>query len=112
MKISLISPISVLFLPVFIVTIELIKKRINTENYRLTMACFEQCVERRLAPKDLREAILAGAIIETYAEDKYGPGCLICGRTASGRTLHVQIAFDPVLLITAYDPTTGRQPPV
>ncbi len=42
-----------------------------------------------------------------YPQDKYGPSCLIFGKTAAGRPLHVQ-GSDPsrpiVKIITVYEP--------
>ena len=42
-------------------------------------------------------------VIEDYPTDKYSPSCLIYGRTAAGRVLHVQANRSGVN-ITAYDP--------
>ena len=51
------------------------------------------------------EAIVNGAIIEAYPEDKYGPSCLILGKTRPGRPLHVQCSLPPtVWIITLYEP--------
>jgi hypothetical protein len=51
------------------------------------------------------EAILSGDIIEEYPEDKYGPSCLILGKTKMGRPLHVQCSLPPtVWIITLYEP--------
>jgi hypothetical protein len=55
--------------------------------------------------EEVRQAILAGEIIEDYPEDKYGHSCLICGRTEAGKILHIQCSVEPVWIITAYDPT-------
>ncbi len=87
------------------INIEKIKNLFRTGNYRLTVHCFERLVERKLAPEDIKEAVLGGEIIEKYPEDKYGPSCLICGKTRQGRILHVQVSCDPVWVITAYEPT-------
>jgi len=42
--------------------------------------------------------------------DRYGPSCLIFGRTASGRPIHIQCSYParPLLkIITVYEP--GRE---
>jgi hypothetical protein len=86
-------------------TIERIQKRFKTGNYRMTTHCFERCIERNISPQEIKEAVIAGEIIEEYPVDKYGPSCLICGNTEQDRILHVQVSVDPVWVITAYDPT-------
>jgi len=90
--------------------IEKIRKRVEAEEWRLTVHAFERCVERAISPVEIKCAMLSGEIIEDYPKDKYGPSCLVCGTTEKGRILHVQCSIDPVWIITAYDPTlnTGR----
>ena len=85
--------------------IEDIKRRVEAGDYRLTIHAFERCVERVISPNELNDVILSGEIIETYAEDNYGPSCLIYGTTKTGKILHVQCSKEPVWIITAYDPT-------
>jgi hypothetical protein len=89
--------------------IENIKKRIEADNYRLTIHAFERCVERGISPKEIRDALLSGEMIEEYPEDKYGPSCLIYGINEKGEVLHVQCSVDPVWIITAYDPTLNPE---
>lgn len=85
--------------------IEDIKKKVEANEFRLTVHAFERCVERNISPDELKDVILSGEIIENYLEDKYGPSCLICGTTSMGKILHVQCSIDPDWIITAYDPT-------
>ena len=53
--------------------IEGIQERVRKGGYRFTIHAFERCVERDISPEHIRDAILAGEIIEDYPEDKYGP---------------------------------------
>lgn len=85
--------------------LDMLKKQIQRGNYRLTVHCFERCVERNISPAEIQEVIRSGEILEEYPEDKYGPSCLIYGMTKANRILHVQASLDPVWIITAYDPT-------
>ena len=65
----------------------------------------ERSIEREISETEAMEAILYGEIIEEYAEDKYGPSCLIFGRTRTGRPIHVQCSLPPtVWVITLYEP--------
>jgi len=65
----------------------------------------ERSIERAITEIEIVEAVVNGAIIEAYLEDKYGPSCLILGRTSQGRPLHVQCSLPPtVWIITLYEP--------
>jgi len=85
--------------------VEIIRKRVEQGDYRLTIHAFERCVERNISPDEMKHVMMSGEIIENYPADKYGPSCLIFGVTEESRILHVQCSIDPVWIITAYDPT-------
>ena len=61
---------------------------------------------------EVLQALETGEIIEEYPEDKPYPSCLILGRTAEGRPLHIVCA--PVtaerklVMITVYQPDPAR----
>ena len=61
--------------------------------------------QRRITDQGVRQVILEpqAEVIEEYPADKYSPSCLIYGRTARGRVLHVQANHSGVI-ITVYDP--------
>jgi hypothetical protein len=82
-----------------------IRRHIESGNHRFTIHAFERCVERGIAPEEVKHAIIHGEIIEEYPEDKYGPSCLILGKARNGKILHVHCASGPVWIITAYEPT-------
>jgi hypothetical protein len=77
--------------------LEEMKKKVNAGEYRYTIHALERCVERNISP------------IEDYPQDKYGPSCLIYGRTKTGRIIHVQCSIDPVWVITTYDPASAPE---
>jgi hypothetical protein len=85
--------------------LESILRCIERGNYWFTIHGFGRCVERGIAPEEVKYAIIQGEIIEHYPEDKYGPSCLIPGKTRNGKILHVHCSIDPVWIITSYDPT-------
>ncbi len=48
-----------------------------------------------------------GEIIEDYPDDKFGPSCLIYGRTKLERPLHIQCSYPArpkIKIITVYEP--------
>jgi len=73
-----------------------IKKKVKSGNYRYTIHGFERCVEREISPDEVESVLLTGEIIESYTDDKYGPTCLIYGKSEKGRILHVHCSVNPV----------------
>jgi hypothetical protein len=64
-----------------------------------------QMAARVISVNEVEEAILAGAIIEEYPDDKYGPSCLVYGNTLQGRPLHAVCSLPPrVRIVTVYEP--------
>jgi len=64
---------------------------------------------------EVLQALDSGEIIEEYPEDKPYPSCLILGRTAVGRPIHVVCASVTVehrlIIITTYQPDPVRWDP-
>ena len=89
--------------------IEGLKSQIRIGNYQFTIHRFERCIERKISPTDIEDVIISGEVIEHYPEDKYGPSCLIWGKTERGGVLHIHCSVDPVWIITAYDPTLNPE---
>lgn len=56
---------------------------------------------------EVEEAIESGEVIEDYPDDKYGPSCLVFGRTLAGRPLQIQCSHptrEKVKIITVCEP--------
>src|SRR5436189_6471393 len=87
--------------------IEDIRSKIAVDQFEFSKHAVDQSIKRRIAVQEVRDAILSGEIIEDYPQDKYGPSCLILGRSSSGRPLHIQTSYptrDRVKIITIYEP--------
>jgi hypothetical protein len=85
--------------------IVLLQDKVLKREYSWRQHAIERSIERKIAEEGIAEVILNGAIIEEYPEDKYGPSCLIFGRTRQGRPIHVQCSLPPeVWIITLYEP--------
>jgi hypothetical protein len=63
--------------------IEKIRVKIVKNDFELSQHAANQSIVRRIRVQELREAIMAGEVIEEYPDDKYGPSCLIFGLTES-----------------------------
>lgn len=86
-----------------------IQKEFAGKNYRYTRHGTEQRIKRNITEKEIEDAVRSGEIIERYPSDKYGPSCLIFGRTEAGKPLHVQVAFFPMFsIVTVYEPDPGK----
>lgn len=71
----------------------------------------DQSILRRIRVGEIREAIADSGVIEDYPNDKYGPSCLIFGRTQADRILHIQCSYPGrslVKIITVYEPDRDR----
>ena len=67
----------------------------------------KQMIRRNIDTTELLEAIAAAELVEDYPEAEYGPCCLLFGRTATKRPLHLVVTHPvrPRLrVITAYEP--------
>jgi len=87
--------------------IEKIRVKIVRNDFELSQHAVNQSIVRGISVQELREAIMAGEVIEEYPDDKYGPSCLIFGLTIANRPLHVQCSYPSrplVKIITLYEP--------
>lgn len=87
--------------------IEKIRVKIVRNDFELSQHAVNQSIVRGIDVQELREAIMAGEVIEEYPDDKYGPSCLIFGMTVTNRPLHVQSSYPSrplVKIITLYEP--------
>jgi len=86
--------------------LEQLRTHFREKNYLLTAHASDRAAKRAVLSSEIEEAISLGEVIEDYPEDKYGPSCLIMGKTAADRTLHVQVSYSPnVKVITVYVPS-------
>jgi hypothetical protein len=86
---------------------EQIRGKAADGRFELSDHAVKQALDRSIAVHEVREALGRGEVIEDYPNDKYGPSCLVLGRTDTGRPLHVQCSYPsrPVLkIITLYEP--------
>ena len=85
--------------------ITLIRDKVREGDYHWRQHAIERSIERDISETEVGEIILNGSIIEEYPDDKYGPSCLIYGRTKRARPIHVQCSLPPdVWIITVYEP--------
>jgi len=84
----------------------IIQKALQDRTLKYTKHALLRRIEREIIHSEIEEVIMTGEQIEDYPKDKYGPSCLISGRTAKHRWLHVQCSYFPrVMVITVYEPS-------
>ena len=88
--------------------IEEIKKAIIKEKrYEFSIHALDRSILRKITLIELQEAMQSGEIIEDYPEDKYGPSCLVFGKTRKNRPLHIHCSYPSrakIKIITLYEP--------
>lgn len=86
-----------------------IQRAFIERKFRYTKHGVEQRINRHITSEEIEQAILNGKIIEDYSADKYGPSCLIYGKTKHAKPLHIHIAFLPIIsIITVYEPSVAE----
>jgi hypothetical protein len=87
----------------------LIQQLVRSGEIFFTDHAVRQMAKRNIDDDEVTDTILAGEIIEEYPDDKYSPSCLIFGRTAQKRPLHVVCSLPPrVRVVTVYEPNTDE----
>ncbi|MCK4859081.1 MAG: DUF4258 domain-containing protein [Candidatus Omnitrophica bacterium] len=87
--------------------IQEIKQAFRKNRYEYSLHAVDQSILRYISQKEILEAIESDEIIEDYPEDKYGPSCLVYGKTALGRPLHIHSSYPSrpnIKIITLYEP--------
>jgi hypothetical protein len=83
-----------------------LKQAFADKAYLMTDHASAQAIKRDIDDDEVEQAVLNGGVIEDYPNDKYGPSCLVMGKTTAGRVLHVQASHPPkVKVITVYEPS-------
>ncbi len=87
--------------------IDQLRDKIRAGLVEYSLHATRQLIARNITPEEVAQSVLAGEVIEDYPQDKYGPSCLLVGRTLNQRVLHVQCTHPSrqlVKVITAYEP--------
>lgn len=87
--------------------IEKIRKAFKENRYEYSLHAVDQSILRHITRREIVEAIENGEIIEDYPSDKFGPSCLVYGKTNLERPLHIQCSYPTrakIKIITVYEP--------
>ena len=89
------------------IMIEEIRRKFAENRFEFSQHALDVSMIRHISVAEIREAIYNGKIIEDYPQDKYGPSCLIFGKTILERPIHIQCSHpsrDLIKVITVYEP--------
>lgn len=82
-----------------------IKTAVVKGKYRYTIHGAKQRIARRLKREEIEDALESGEIIEDYPDHHYGPACLLLGKTAQGKKIHILCSLQEIMgIITVYEP--------
>lgn len=87
--------------------IDEIRRKIERGQYEFAKHAVDQSIIRKVTLAQMRQAVMNAEIIEDYPDDKYGPSCLLFGRTQRNRPLHIQCTYPSrplIKIITLYEP--------
>lgn len=88
-----------------------IREKVARDQFEFSKHAVDQGIKRAITVAGIKESIATGEMIEDYPTDKYGPSCLIFGRSGAGRPIHVQCSYasrDLIKIITLYEPDRAR----
>ncbi len=85
--------------------LDYIKKAVAEGRYRYTIHGAKQRIARRIKRQEIEEVVDSGEVIEDYPKHHYGPACLLLGKTAAGKSLHILCSLQNMVdIITVYEP--------
>ena len=94
-------------------TIEEIRSRCHDSTIEVTSHILLRFRQRGITYVEIKEALLTGEMIEDYPDSYPYPSCLVLGRSAAGRALHIVVGISEtkLWLITAYEPDPSEWSP-
>ena len=92
------------------ITIEDLRLYCKNDSIFITNHAMERCRERNIVVKDILNGVMTGEIIENYPDDFPFPSCLVCGKSASGKVIHICMSNEgqSSKVITAYYPSLDK----
>ena len=84
-----------------------IQEKFSQNLFEFSKHAADRIILRHITVNEIKEAIQGRELIEDYPLDKYGPSCLISGKTHQNRFLHVQCSYPSrplIKIVTVYEP--------
>ena len=89
--------------------LELLKRAVHTQQIKVSLHVAEEALAENITRREIEETMDSAQLLEDYPDWWLGPSCLVYGRTANERDLHIVVSYSelPVTIITVCEP----QPP-
>ncbi len=89
---------------------DIIQEQVNNRSIRFTLHAHQKMVAEKINVADLLQALANAQLLEDYPEYERGPCCLVCGKTKTGRPIHVVCTTTQpeLVIITIYEPTLPK----
>ena len=88
--------------------LEFLKRGVAERQIKISLHAAEEALADEITRREIEAALLSAELLEDYPDWWLGPSCLVYGRTASGRDLHLVVVVSysglPVTIITVYEP--------
>ena len=83
-----------------------IRQQSSSELVRVTMHAHQEMLDENIVLEDVLGALREAKMVENYPSHKRGPCCLLCGRSRSGKYLHIVCtsSLEVAIIITVYEP--------
>jgi hypothetical protein len=90
--------------------LDLFKRAVQEHQVKISLHAAEQALADEITRAEIEEVMQGAQVLENYPDWWLGPSCLIYGRTAAGRELHIVASCSglPVTIITVYEPHPPR----
>ncbi len=89
---------------------DIIQEQVNNRSIRFTLHAHQKMVAEKISVADLLQVLANVQLLEDYPEYERGPCCLVCGKTKTGRPIHVVCTTTQpeLVIITIYEPTLPK----
>ena len=90
--------------------VELLKRAVDEGQVRISLHAAEEALAETITRADIEAVLRDAEVLEDYPDWWLGPSCLVLGRTAASRHLHIVVSYAglPVTVITVYEPQPPR----
>ncbi len=86
--------------------IDSILEEAKNRSVRFTLHAHQKMVAEKIRVTDLLQVLSCAQLLEDYPDYERGPCCLVCGKTETGRPIHVvcTTSLPELVIITVYEP--------
>ena len=91
-----------------------LRRKAEANALQYALHALRRMEQRQVSAADVRLVLATGQVVEDYPDDRFGASCLLLGRTAGNRPLHVVCSYPQrplVKIITVYEPDPAEWQP-